>query len=205
MKIRILALLAALFIGAAGLPALAQGTAQAPSVADEAAIQALASDPTRHRIYRATDTDEYWLVPFGEAVFPSASHWYPRLRRAESRRAVVFTAMKFSEHRATRCSSASTRSTTGAAGLATTPACCWHGRAIRMPCQPSRHASGTAMPRRPSTRSASGTRISSSTGVGPAGYILVFSALRPRRDPRAAPRDHLAPTRRSALARARRA
>ncbi|MBR0669870.1 formate dehydrogenase subunit gamma [Neoroseomonas soli] len=49
MKIRILALLAALFIGAAGLPALAQGTAQqAPSLADEMAIQALLRGETVH-------------------------------------------------------------------------------------------------------------------------------------------------------------
>ncbi len=51
MKIRILALLAALFVGAAGLPALAQGTAPAPSMADEAAIQALLrGEPVRGRI-----------------------------------------------------------------------------------------------------------------------------------------------------------
>jgi formate dehydrogenase subunit gamma len=49
MKIRILALLAALFIGAAGLPAFAQGTAQqAPSLADEMAIQALLRGETVH-------------------------------------------------------------------------------------------------------------------------------------------------------------
>ena len=35
------------------------------------------------------------LVGFGEAILPAAIHWYPRLRRAESRRAVVYTAMKF--------------------------------------------------------------------------------------------------------------
>ena len=32
-----------------------------------AAIQALSADATRHRIYRATDTDEFWLVPLGQA------------------------------------------------------------------------------------------------------------------------------------------
>ncbi|MBR0679360.1 formate dehydrogenase subunit gamma [Roseomonas eburnea] len=48
MKIRILALLAALFIGVAGLPAFAQGSSQAPSVADEMAIQALLRGETVH-------------------------------------------------------------------------------------------------------------------------------------------------------------
>ena len=46
--------------------------------AAEAAIQALSADATRHRIFRATDTDEYWLIPMDEAgseavkIYPQA-------------------------------------------------------------------------------------------------------------------------------------
>ena len=43
-----------------------------------AAIQALSADATRHRIYKATDTGDFWLVPMGEAgtesvkIYPQA-------------------------------------------------------------------------------------------------------------------------------------
>ena len=46
--------------------------------ATAAAIQALSADATRHRIYEATDTGEFWLVPMGEAgsesvkIYPQA-------------------------------------------------------------------------------------------------------------------------------------
>lgn len=48
MKIRILALLAILALGAGALPAMAQGTTAAPSIADERAMQALLRGETVH-------------------------------------------------------------------------------------------------------------------------------------------------------------